>query len=487
VPKPDLRAARLEERAALTDDPARKQAVAELGKRTQEVVPTQGQVRGEAGFMESAARRATPTPFRQQEKELTRGADELLQETVNPAAQMEVKTIGETITRIADDTQRAIKQRLRPAFQAADDLGVQVDVRPVRIAVSKALAEDGKVAGGRLKPTERADLEKVFEDLRLNPSMTPEAVLDFISRRKEIARAHTVDGKPSEYFTGIMTRLAGLADGAYTQTARAVGQGDVAANLLRARKQYGGMMETIYEDAVKQALKKNPEDVGRLFWQPGNVSEIEQLHKMLRLAERESVIGAAGAEKLQRDMARGFLQEAVRNLDSAATWSATLKSDPLKRRTWDALTRAPGGKELRTAMEVLENAAQIASHNSISLAGGQIIPIGRAAGGGMGVSYVTGAVRPGMVLVGISLTGATKALATAYTQGNKGIINNITKVMRANGAGTAAGAKALQALLPELEAWAAKNGAEDIFVGQGNEPAAPEAPAAEPSPFQGGA
>lgn len=451
-------------RLPLTDDPARKEAVEALAKRGGDHIPTPGQVTGDAGITESAVRRASPGPFKRQEKALTGAADDMLRETTSPAGQMTREELGETITRLADDTQRAVKQRLRPAFQAADDLGVRVDVRPVRLAVSKALREDAKVAGGRLKPAERADLEKVFDDLRLNPSMTAEATLDFISRRKEVARAMTADGVPSKEFTGLMTRLAGLADGAYTSTARAVGQPKVAADLLRARRQYGDMIDTVYEDAMKQALKKvSPEDIGRLFWQPGNVTEIKQLHRMLRLAEREGVVGAAGAQKVKQDVARGFLQEGVRDVESAAKWLDEIKQNPLKRDTWNALTTGPEGKALRHAMEVVSHAAQIASKSGFELAGGTIIPLQRAAGGGMGQSYVTGALRPGMVALGFSIVGVTRMLATAYTRGDTGVINLVARVLRANSAATGASAKAMQTLLPELEKAAKKYGA-DIFA-----------------------
>jgi hypothetical protein len=69
-----------------------------------------------------------------------------------------------------------------------------------------------------------------------------------------------------------------------------------------------------------------------------------------------------------------------------------------------------------------------------------------------------------MLVAGLSLTGLVKLSATAYTQGNKGIVNLIGQVLRANSAGTAAGAKAVQAALPKLKEYADENGITDFLV-----------------------
>jgi hypothetical protein len=127
------------------------------------------------------------------------------------------------------------------------------------------------------------------------------------------------------------------------------------------------------------------------------------------------------------------------------------------RDTWNTLTSAPGGKELRAAMEVLEEAAKIATRGSAPVNVGGV-PIKRAASGGLGVSYVTGALHPGMLATGAAIVPMTRMIGTAYAQGNKGILNMIMRSLRASSAGTAAGAKAAQAAWPELQRFAAENG-----------------------------
>lgn len=472
--KPTERELKLKARAALTENPARQAAVRELGARTKEIVPTPGQVRGDVNLSETVAHKAFPRVFEKQEAQLTEAAEGMRREAMYPAGQPTAKALGERITKAADDVVAAVKKRLRPTFEAADNLGVKVDLGSVADRARKALDANAKIPGGKLAEKEVAQLQALVDSIpppnvlvngtRVpNPTMGAEETLDFISRQKELLRSTTADYKPSKFYETIVNDLVKEAETAYATAAAGAGKADVVKNLMAARNDYKEMMSTVYDDAVKTALKKNPEDVGRLFWQGGNVSEIEQLQKLLQIAQREKTMGKAYADKLSRDVTRGFLQEAVRDLNSAATWSSTLSKDPLKKRTWETLTAGPNGAQLRNAMEVLEHAAQIATKTSGS--GTQILPVGRAVAGGLGISYVTGVINPGVAIAGLGVVGMARALATAYTQGNKGAINLISSVLRASGAGTPAAAKTLQeTLLPQLEKFAAENDIEDLFV-----------------------
>lgn len=474
APKPTERELKLKARAALTEDPARQEAVRELGARTKDVVPTPGQVRGNASRTETIVRKAFPTAFERQERQLAEAAEGMRQDLMYPGGQPSAKALGERITKTADDVVAAVKKRLRPTFEAADNIGVKVDLGSVADRARKALEANAKIPGGKLAEKEVAQLQALVDAIPpsnvlvngtrvSNPTMGAEETLDFISRQKELLRSTTADYKPSKFYETIVNDLVKEAETAYAKAAAGAGKADVVKNLMAARNDYKEMMGTVYDDAVKTALKKNPEDVGRLFWQGGNVSEIEQLHKLLQIAQREKTASKGFTDKLSRDVTRGFMQEAIRDLDAAATWSTTLSKDPLKKRTWDTLTSGPNGKQLRDAMKVLEHAAQIATKSSGT--GGQILPLGRAAAGGLGVSYVTGVINPGMAVAGLSIVATLKALSTAYTQGNKGAINLISSVLRASGVGTPAAAKALQStLLPELEKFAAEHSIEDIFV-----------------------
>jgi len=455
LPAPSAKDLKLADRQALTDDPAKKQAITELGQRLPpDRVMTPGQVTDMPGVWESNVRRGQPRQFDVLDKEMETAADKLLRETTTPAGVPEIApTVGAEIQALADSTQKAVKARLRPAFDAADRLGVAVDLRPVRVAVSKALLADSKVPGGMLAPAEREQLNSIFEDLRLNSNIGAEQALDFISRRKEQLRATTADWKPSAAYDKLIGDLTKEADTAYARAAGGAGKGDVVKGLLDAQRDYKEMMGTVYDDAIKAALKKNPEDVGRFLWSNGNVSEPQQLQRLLSIAKREGAANAPQAEALTRSVARGFLQEAVPNIEAAAKWSQTLKESPAKRRTWEELTSAPAGKEFRNTMEVIEQAAQMALNKNIVMGGGT----GLAARAGSGTMGTTSSkVHPGVLVSGLTYVAGMKAAATAYTHGDKGMLNTISQVLRADMAGIGA-AKSVQEANARLQAYMKAN------------------------------
>ncbi len=449
-------------RASEAPTPAGSQAVDELTRRMPGgEVPTPGQVTGEAGWWEGIARKANPQIFGRQQDQLDAAAQGLRQDLLNPAAQPTRQALGDQALQVVNDTERALKTRLRPTFDAADNLGVRVDMQPVVDQARAALAKLERTNG---HPEEIGYFKRLIETLESqhpanlagNPMVSAEDTLDMMSGLKEKLRSTTADWKPSAYFDKVVGDIVKTADGQYAAAASRAGKPYVIKNLLAARNDYREFMETAYDDAFKTALKRQPEDIGRLFWQGGNVSEIQQFQKMLRIAQREGALGNAEAQRTMRDMTRGFLQEAVPTVEAAANWSKTLAENPLKRDTWTALTSTPGGAQLKSTMELLEQAAKIASRDSSELLRNHSIPlfVQRAASGSAGYSPVTGAARPGIIATAFGLTGLTRLAATAYTQGNKGVANLLTRALRANTAGTAISAKVAQ----ELKDYADKNG-----------------------------
>lgn len=489
----------LQQRADLAPTPAGKQAVAELGKRTEDVIPTPGQVTGDAGNWEALSRRGTPYVHSQAQEKLQGAAQSLRDESLNPPGYIGRKGIGEAIADTADRTEQAVKNRLRPVFDEADNLNVQVDFSGVLARAKAALADDASVPGGKLKPNERETLKSIVSDLEqlaqpakqvpstvLGPNGQPAAVtnvaavpprvgarqaLDFMSRQKEVLRDTVKDGVPSREFSGVEGELNKIADSAYDNAAQKIGRPDVKSRLDAAREEYRTLMDTVYKGAVRDALRKDPEEVGRRFWQRGNVTEVEQLGKLLQRAQREGQMTAEGAQDLMGQVTRGFLQDAAPNLNAVANWSRRLNESQELRDTWNALTAQPGGKALRGTMEILEQAAQIAGRDSSELLKGRTIPlyVQRGAQGSIGVSS-GGTIHPGILATSLSLTGLTHAAATAYTSGATGIGNGIMRVLRANSAlmgvknklgGTAYTATGLAVLrdeLPKIEKFANDHG-----------------------------
>lgn len=493
-------ARKVERLKKMTATPEQSKAVEELAARSGGKLPTPGQVTGEAGGGEQYARIGAPGAFEKQQQALQQSVEGLREDTLMPPSQPSRYGIGETIQDVAEKTQAAMKKRLRPVFEAADQSGVQVDFTDVLARAKAALAKSETVPGGKLDPAEKAALSKIVDDLEglakpaapagaasqvptgmldasgnpimktvpgapaqaaVPPRVGAEAALDFMSRQKETLRGLSADHKPTDAYEVLVKQLIDDADKSFGRAAMAAGKGNIVSDLSKAREQYREMMGTVYEDALKQTMRTNkPEDVGRFFWQAGNVSEPQQLQKLLAIAQREGVASGADREALTKAMVRGFLQDAVPDVKAAANWSQMLKAKAGRRDTWEALTSGPGGAELRTGMGVLEQAAKMAERGDAEMVG-PFLGSGlarRIRTFGPGISAGYGLISPTTALVGLTAIEVSRLLSIAYTEGNKGMMNMITRALRARSAGTAVGAKAMQAAWPAIAAYAEQHG-----------------------------
>jgi hypothetical protein len=470
APRPSMRDESVEALKAKAGTPARAKAVEELSTRVEgDFVPTPGQVTGKPGFAERRVFEAFPGEFQAQEETLGVATEQMRKQLVDAGSQPTQQKLGEQIARITDETVKATKARLRPVFQEADRLRVQVDFDPVADVARNALAKDAAVkGGGKLTATERQHLQKLSDDVATNPWSSAENALDFQSVQKAVMRKINPDGKPSPYFSTVVDDMIRVANDRFDYAARSVpGGGPIVDALKKARDDYRVMMGAAYDGASKQVLRKGehaPEEIGSYLWANGKVSRIDELDELLGLARREGVASGAAIDKMRRNVTRGFLQEAVKDVKSAAEWSQAL-ADPKRRATWEALTRGPEGKALKETMEVLEQAAQMATLPKAQRQSTFMqVPLARAAGGGLGISWVTMGANPWLAGAGLSIAGAMRLMATAYTHSDKGTLNLLAKVLRSNSTATAASAKALQALLPELLKAAEKYEVKDLFL-----------------------
>lgn len=552
------------------DNPKRQEAIRDLSDRLpDDKMMTPGSVTDEPGAWESNVRKSRPIEMARMDKAMEGSADDMLRAGTNPESQMAREDLGNTILSTANKTQEAVKQRLRPVFERADNLDVQVDFsdversardalkaaervpgsspqqvkelealkklvqwfddraerftphslnemkaerdrlmksrdlaqqewgkfqtfkeqqqnladnftpvpgmprvpgrlseHPERVAEGAAAAAEAKglaakrLGDSRALEPQIAALDAKIGALEGRPFLRAEDALDFVSDQKAVLRTQA-DWQPSTRFETLINRLVTKADEAYTKAAAKTGDGQLVRDLDKARRDYRTTMETVYEDAIKNALKKNPEDVGKYLWGAGNVGEIRQLHRLLGLAQKEGVTSRSGAEKVRLDVARGWLQEAVPNLDAAANWSQMLKENPAKRDTWNILSAGPNGIALNDTMKVIEQAAQMAVKKNIMPAG-EMAVISRASKGSLGQSFYSGDVKAPLYIAGLNLSRVVKAAATAYTHGDRGTLNGIMQVLRAQSAGTPAAAKGAQAAYEKLRAFAKENDLGDL-------------------------
>jgi len=460
---------------------ASARAARELTARSGGYKPTKGQITGESGMFEELSRGGSPEVYRKQAAALERGAESLRRDVLDtPLSRTDV---GSKVKQTAEAAKRAVEARTKPVFEEADRIGVKVDMTGIVQRIERILAENEAAGRKALSPREVMELKdtlKAFSPAkdtapqllsatgeameRVTPDVvetTAQGAQDFIKGLKRTLRATASDGPPSGPYRKLVGDLVGEADAAYTAAiarhpeARASG---LSGRLAKAREDYRGMMGTIFDDdAVQSALASNPEDVGKLFWQRGEVTAADELDKLLRLARKEGQLDEAGDQELRRRVLLGFLRDAAPDTNAAARWSNTMGNDA-KRETFEKLVKLAGadGKELAAGMKVIEQAAQIARTGSATL-GADLGTLSNAPGrAGVGVMF--GYMNPVTAAAVGGAAALTRAFATASVNADKGMVNAILKVARASVNKEAANSTAIRKLVEDIARYQAANG-----------------------------
>jgi hypothetical protein len=485
---------------------ARQVAVGELADRGRGFVPTPGQITGKAPLKEKLARSLRADDFKAQGEAMEQGARGMREELVAPRGNPSREQLGMTIQKQAESVEQAVKNRTRPVFEAAKRVGVEVDSTPILARIDEILKKDVDSAGRLLKPGERSELEKIARSLRpdvpeseageivaiLGPDgaaarpaleaagdvappvakpFTAEGVFDFISGNKRAAREMTADGVPSKFYSDALGDINEIADKQYTEAINQVGGKQFKAALDGARNEYRLMMNAVYDSAVTDALKRNPEDVGRLFWQNGNVTEIKQLQNLLEMGVKEKTLTKDQVKSINESVVRGFLSDGVQSIESAAKWSDMLKADTKKRETWQILIAQEGMGQLDQGMRVLEQAAKVAStkNAALSYSGSGMISNLPAR---IAIGVTMGFVGPKALVLFAGAEVWARMMATALARGDKGAFMTMQAVLRASSVGDPKKMTALRPAVTKLTQWAVENGFGDEITTE--EPTAEE-------------
>jgi hypothetical protein len=451
---------------------ARVTAVEELTSRGRGALPTEGQITGQPKLAEKVARSMRADDFEAQQQALQAGARNMREELITPRGQPSREQLGLLVQKLAEAVERAVKNRTRPVFEAARRANITVDTAPIVQRIEAILQEDAGSVERLLKPTERADLQKTLNILtgggNIGPlpgtgvpatkALSAAGAMDFISGNKAKMRAITADGVPSRYYQKVMEEINTLADDGFT-TAIGGKQSALATALDAARNDYREMMGSVFDGAVQDALKRNPEDVGRLFWQNGNVTEVKQFQDLLRLGLREKTLTKDQVQSLNEAMVRGFLSDAVPDLNKAAKWSDTLKGDVKRAETYRTLLAQPGMAPLEEGMRVLEQAAKIATRSNSDMAfsgSGLISNMPARVAIGIGLGYVS--LPTAAAFIGAEVWA--RMMATALARGDKGAFMQMQAVLRASTTGNQKALAGVRPALVNLTKWAKENGFE---------------------------
>jgi hypothetical protein len=377
------------------------------------------------------------------------------------------KELGESIAFIRDNTQKLVKKRTGPVFDRARNQGFKADASAVRAEATAELQRD-RLAAESMNPGERALLQKllatepprtdlvrnpdgslsanVVEDFRF-PLDDPGGILDFISRNKARMREMTPEGAPTEGFVRVLERINEAAEKAYQDAALKAGKGGVYQKLMQARADYNDMMGTVFDDDIVKAIRAKPERLGELVTAKGNVSEIDELDRLLALAEREGAAEPLETALVHNELTKGFLEQHVNSLEKAAKWSETLGKDRKLERTWRALTKDDKAANAEKLMKLLEKQAQIVMRDNPARANAQLVRFGSpagAAGAGFWMGGLPGAMY-GMAL-GWNVGKMAKMIALSQTKGSGVLPKDVALAIRATTPGFAGGRAAVEAI-----------------------------------------
>lgn len=437
-------------------DDVTKRAVAGIEQRAGGARVAPMQITDEPGFLDRASKALAPDVYERQARQVKGAVETMRDELLQPTDPRAAQKLGQTVVDTAEDYVRGVKAETAPVFRAAGEAVVTVDARPVQEYAAEVLARAKGTLGerGNLRPGDIAWLQSIVDG---RAGLSAQGALDSISELKRLARAETAEGVPPEYLKVVLKDMEKLLDSQYNVAIaglkREGATKNLADELLAARQKYRVMNETVYDDTIKQALRSEPENIGRMLWQSGQVSRIDDLKGLVDNALKQGTLKPLDAELLYRNVAQGFLEENLTSVERLAALSERLR-DPKFRRTFEALADlSPATRSLlKDDMAVLSRAAKISMQNMPSTAPSTMFrmttPV--VAGVTAGTIASAGAAIPIMALL--------HALSVARTQQNKGVINQLHRLATLAPVGTPASQQAARELLIKLNPWLTANG-----------------------------
>lgn len=431
-------------------------------------VPTRAQVTGENHLLDDAAEQIAPGARRKQREQITRNVEDRIAIARTGGAEpfgpllhdFENKAAGDAIADIQTGVRAAIRQRTAPTFEEARTAGFRINLAGAKAFIRNALRENDGALNQVLKETERQRLQGMLNQLEADPFMGAAAAQRFISALKAGQRA-IVDGTPaSDLYQQTLSDVIGQTEQLFDNAAEAMSPG-LRKRLQDARKLYREMSEITLDEEVEKLLRKNPEAVLEALTQRGKTTPLDAINKLINFGRVFGVESAEqNAELIRRAAFESYVRrEVLSGVDSAAQFNHKWLTDAKFRRTFEKLAEI-GGPSMRMQvndLKVLSKMAEIAQRNGAKDRSWLPITIPGATGLAVGVGSGVGAG----TFVGLSLYGVARALATARTSGNRGILNALRRVMDATmrpemyGAGRAA---ALAEAVRQLDSWGQEQG-----------------------------
>lgn len=299
---------------------------------------------------------------------------------------------GKGLQAAAEATEQKIKERHRATFDALSDangpLGAQAG-QLVSTASIKAMAANELATAG-ITAERKAVLQDILETMP--DKMTLAQANAHISNWMSEARGMARPGQAKSPLQGFFEKAAGqLRNGLEAGLDTAAKRGDIdpalRAQIKAAKDDYRQMHEVVFSPTMEKVARANPEDVIKVISGEGATTEIQEIKRLVALANQQ---GDNVMAKSARDAVRGLRAEYLAmKLPNANAWRNLHKMSDRDKAQLELFF--PVGPQRQT-IERFSQAAQILERNPSTGGANTGIFTGQAIGAGASVGALVGSL-----------------------------------------------------------------------------------------------
>lgn len=286
---------------------------------------------------------------------------------------------GDVLKSFINGGQEALSKEVKPIYQRIfKDVDSKVTTFPIKSWATQELSNPQGLTAGQ-----RSILNEVKD---LPPSLSMENMHDIRSRwlaenRDKYLSESNKDSRASK----TISDLVGKIDNSMDVSAGRILDKDTYKEYQRVTKTYRDGIQGLQSDAINEAMKKDPEQVGAFLFKSGNETPIQDLFKSVSAA---SNLSNKPSKEIIDSLRYGYLQAMVNTPENMLKFAKNLEQDVKFKNTFNMLFN---GTEQKAAIEAMAGAAEKGLVGAAHLPGLNMRTTGAAVGiGGLPAAVATG-------------------------------------------------------------------------------------------------